>query len=275
MWRCLKKIAELNLYEEKWMKSCEELTVKVKRTNGTYSFLVLCIDILMIVSMNNIIRIDTLLGTLFLFAISYLGAFLEKNVCCAKCSSCDVEGNQKYSAWLNNLGLYISMVLVVICITAFLGIIEINIVDDESKWPIASEIQVQSTEKAYFSFGTINIKEIISLFIFSPFVIHSVSWLLDVLDNKQMDVGKAFENIRKNKKYHCISGILAVLFFFIGIGICFLKFHFLKSQYGTAQWLKYGIIFAGSFMLLAEGGFLMHSLLKSRKLAHYMDLKGE
>ncbi len=196
------------------MKSCEELTVKVKRTNGTYSFLVLCIDILMIVSMNNIIRIDTLLGTLFLFAISYLGAFLEKSVCCAKCSSCDIASNQKYSTWLNNLGLYISMILIVICITAFLGIIKINIVDDESKWPIASEIQIQSTEKAYFSFGTINIKGIISLFIFSPLVIHSVSWLLDVLDNKQMDVGKAFENIRKNKKYHCISGILAVLFCF-------------------------------------------------------------
>ena len=179
--------------------SCDKSTIKIKRTNGTYSFLVLCIDILMIVSMNNIIRIDTLLGTLFLFAISYLGAFLEKNVCCSKCSSCDIENNQKYSAWVNNLGLYLSMILVVVCITAFLGIIEINIVEDKSRWPVASEIQVQSTEKAYFSFGTINIKGIISVLIFSPLVIHIISWLLDFLDSKKIDVGNAFICMRNKK----------------------------------------------------------------------------
>lgn len=77
--------------------------------------------------------------------------------------------------------------------------------------------------------------------------------------------------MRNDKKYHCISILRAIFFPFAGISICFLKFHFLELEYGTAQWLKYGIIFAGGFMLLAEGRLLIHSILESRESMHYID----
>ena len=42
-----------------------------------------------------------------------------------------------------------------------------------------------------------------------------------------------------------------------------------------AQWLKYGIIFGGSFILLAEGRLFIHSLLESRVSGDSINLKRE
>ncbi len=215
---------------------------------GIFHFANILIDLLMLMSVNSAIREDNLLGTLFLFGVSYLGAFIGKRNCGGCGISCN--SNQKTVERLNNYGLALSMLMLTVCIIAALGVVEVHVVSNGKYFPLGSEILVQSADGAYLTFGAMSVTTAVILYMMYPWVIHFAIWYVETMDCSGIEVQQLLRFwVSKWKE----ALLFLFVFIFWGVVFCFCKYQLkmIKAEElagiveGKPQYWKYVLSFAG------------------------------
>lgn len=233
---------------------------------GIFHFTNILIDFLMIISMNSAIREDNLLGTLFLFGISYLGGFIGRK----NCGSCGISCHSNYKLMedLNDMGLALSMLMLTCCMVVALGVVEFHIVRNGNFFPLGSVILLQSAEGAYLTFGAVNVTGIIMIYMAYPLVIHALLWVAGIMDQNNIEISRlvAFWI----KKWY-IALVFIVTSALIGGGFCKGKYQLKLSKSsdiatgieGEPQYWKYAVCFAiigfGMFLYVYGKRFVRES----------------
>ena len=104
----------------------------------------------MVFSLNAAITEVGLLSVLILYALSYLGSFIDHS------HHYHIQ-NYRTEEYLSNIGIGLSIILLGLCLFVPLNFLDMNIVNVG----LGAEIQIQSAEQAFWGFHTINVKGII------------------------------------------------------------------------------------------------------------------
>lgn len=236
------------------------------RGKGIFYFANILIDFLMIISINSAIREDNLLGALFLFGVSYLGAFIGKK----NCGKCGITHNSNQIATedLNNAGLALSMLMLTCCMVVALGVVELHIVSIGNFFPIGSEILLQSADRTYLPFGAVNVTWIIMVYMAYPLIIHLLMWEIEYIDQNHTEFSQLTAFWVKKWSIALLCLVISVL---SGLLFCACKYWLkaekfaetAKDMAGKPQYLKYmlcfGIIGLGLFLYISQRKYIKKS----------------
>lgn len=163
-----------------------------ENNSGTVSFcLTLIIDALMVGSFCTAVTEKSLMSVVVLFALSYLGSFFELSKVYNK------EKSKYRQSYLANAGIIVSMLLLGVCLTIAIGIVQLRVCIIQGK----ARILIQSYEESFWCFNSIDITVVLFLILLYPGIIHSLIYIVEILEKMEIDLTVMKKEIRLIKGF--------------------------------------------------------------------------
>lgn len=208
---------------------------------GLYFTFTVIADILTVLAFATAVSSVSFKGTLILFAITYLGTFLEQR-------KSYIKEEKELNALLASSGCVISIVLLTLCTIFDMGVADIDI-----QKGYIPQIILNCGEDTYFRWRSINITYYVFLGLLYPLLIHILIVIVDFLKRENIGVVSMCKYIRNRLLGICLIILCGIT---IGCVLCGVKYNLLTNmgnnandKMGSPQYTKYAIV-GGFFAFL-------------------------
>lgn len=198
------------------------------KTNYKIQFFTFIVNTFMALSLNNFISSDVFLSALFLYFISNLAAFWDK----LWYYTHDGSYSEKTVSYI---GFFICLFAACFYLANALNFIDIVFFPATPTY----EILVQGIPNSFFTFSSINIKWVITAFVFSIPILSLLLCIIPFLISHGYTKAMLIGILKNNQKCCFVNIVLSIISGGFFIVICHMRSSHKTTTLGSPQYLKY------------------------------------